>query len=163
MNKIESLQTGQVYVLPLGKFDFQTFPISHIVEIQGGGTQEVLLDGVIVSTEKDLEDICARIKCFDDERKSVIKYVMTEEEIAQKKAYEAEIALQNLRAKREPLLEALDKYDKNVLRERVLETAQQKEEVDAWYKKILDLNEEAINNPPAYIEIYIVGANNYNR
>ena len=55
---------------------------------------------------------------------------------------------------RKPLLNALDVYDKNVTKGRVTETVDQKQAVDAWYKDICDLKDEAFINIPASVKKY---------
>ncbi len=64
-----------------------------------------------------------------------------------------------LRNKRKPLLDAYDRYKVNILYgiEKVdtLKEQTDKELIDDWYRKILDLNEGAINNPPERIKYYL--------
>lgn len=60
-----------------------------------------------------------------------------------------------LRKKREPLLKAFDIYKSNVDYGIITETDSQHNKIVAWYNKILDLNEDAINNPPSEITKYI--------
>ncbi len=66
---------------------------------------------------------------------------------------------EKLRNKREPLLEAYDRYKVNVLYgiEKIdtLKEQTDKKLIDDWYRKILDLNEEAINNLPEKIKYYL--------
>lgn len=49
------------------------------------------------------------------------------------------------RQRRKKLLNALDIYDKNVLRGRLSETAEEKTAIDTWYNALLDLEEWAFN------------------
>lgn len=62
-----------------------------------------------------------------------------------------EIHLNDLRAKREPLLTAFDKWEKAVLRGRELDDI----EIMVWFRKLLDLSEDAINNVPERIKYYL--------
>lgn len=55
---------------------------------------------------------------------------------------------------RKPLLNALDVYDKNVSKGRVVESAEQKEVVDAWYRDICDLNTDAFKTTPDCVKKY---------
>ena len=67
--------------------------------------------------------------------------------------------LNNLRVLREPLLRAYDTYKINVLygieNVSTLSGENAKNEIDKWYKKILDLDEISINNPPEKIKYYL--------
>lgn len=65
-----------------------------------------------------------------------------------------ETKLENLRSKREGLLTAFDKYKSNVLIG-IEKDIEMSEEVLNWYKAILDLDEESINNPPERIQYYM--------
>lgn len=56
-----------------------------------------------------------------------------------------------LRSKRQPLLNAFDKWEKAVLRGRESESI----EVMTWYFLILDLNETALNNVPERVKYYL--------
>lgn len=55
---------------------------------------------------------------------------------------------------RKPLLNALDIYDKNVSKGRILETEDEKATVDGWYRNICDLKDEAFINVPSSIKKY---------
>lgn len=72
-----------------------------------------------------------------------------DEEIAE------EMRLGKLRMKREPLLKSFDIYKSNVIYGTVVETDEQKAIVKEWYQKILDLDEEAIDNPPSVVAKYL--------
>lgn len=63
--------------------------------------------------------------------------------------------LNTLRAKREPLLKAFDIYKTNLIVGAISLPEEQKQEVIIWYNLILDLDEDAINNPPETILKYI--------
>lgn len=60
-----------------------------------------------------------------------------------------------LRNVRESELLAFDKYNTGVLRGIILETNEEKLGVLEWYKKALDLDAEAIENPPERIKYYL--------
>lgn len=70
-----------------------------------------------------------------------------------------EIELNKLRFKREPLLRAFDAYKINVLygieKTTTLSEQTTKQLIDDWYTKLLDLNEDAIDNPPERIKYYL--------
>lgn len=66
----------------------------------------------------------------------------------------AERHLEELRNKREGLLTAFDKYKSNVIIG-IEKDISMSEEVLNWYQAILDLNEDAINNPPERIKYYL--------
>lgn len=55
-----------------------------------------------------------------------------------------------LRAKREPLLEAFDKWEKAVIRHRENES----DSIMAWYEDLLDLKESAFINIPERVKYY---------
>lgn len=61
--------------------------------------------------------------------------------------------IEELRTRREPLLQAFDVYKSNV--NYGIETDFNRENILKWYKAILDLNEEAISNPPEEIRRYM--------
>ena len=50
------------------------------------------------------------------------------------------------RQRRNSLLNALDIYDKNVLRGRISETAEEKSSIDTWYNALRDLEEWAFED-----------------
>lgn len=86
----------------------------------------------------------------------VIKYnsetklfeIYKEEEVINEEAL-----LQNKRFDREPLLRAFDVYKSNVAYG--IEPDTHHDTIIQWYKDILDLNEDAINNPPDDIKKYL--------
>lgn len=55
---------------------------------------------------------------------------------------------------RKPLLNALDIYDKNVSKGRIVETQDEKQAVDGWYRNICDLKDEAFTNIPLAVKKY---------
>lgn len=70
-----------------------------------------------------------------------------------KKVWTDEEALKNmLRAKRKPLLEAFDKWEKAVLRNREIDDYTI---TTIWYKDLLDLKETAFENVPEKIKYYL--------
>ena len=60
-----------------------------------------------------------------------------------------------LRRKRKPLLEAFDIYKSNVEYGVLEETEAEHLNILAWYRLALDLDKDAIGNPPAEIEKYL--------
>lgn len=62
-----------------------------------------------------------------------------------------EIRLNDLRAKREPLLNAFDKWEKAVLRGREIDNL----DIMVWFGELLDLSEDAINNIPDRVKYYL--------
>lgn len=67
----------------------------------------------------------------------------------------AERELNNLRAKREPLLKAFDIYKTNLIVGAISLPEEEKQKVITWYNKVLDLDVDAINNPPKSISRYL--------
>lgn len=59
----------------------------------------------------------------------------------------------NLRSQREVLLSAFDIYKTNVFYG--IESDEERPIIIEWYEKVLDLDEEAINNPPSKILRYL--------
>ena len=86
-------------------------------------------------------------KCFDLENNCVIDYDNTIDKIIEHK--------NELRAMREPLLIAFDKYKSNVNYGVEFEGEEQREEIVKWYNAIKDLDEDAINNVPEKIKYYL--------
>lgn len=68
---------------------------------------------------------------------------------------EKQKALNKLRAKRKLLLIAYDKYKSNVLYGAITEDMATKSRIIFWYKQILDLKEDALNNVPNEIQRYL--------
>lgn len=66
-----------------------------------------------------------------------------------------EYELDRLREKREPLLKAFDIYKSNLLIGAITLHEDEKQKVITWYNLILDLDADAINNPPEIISKYI--------
>lgn len=63
--------------------------------------------------------------------------------------------IEALRAKREPLLRAFDKYKSNVYYGIEVETIEEKQSIIAWYNSILGLEDAALENVPAKIKYYV--------
>lgn len=63
--------------------------------------------------------------------------------------------IETLRAKREPLLRAFDKYKSNVYYGIEVETIEEKQSIIAWYNSILGLEDAALENVPAKIKYYV--------
>ena len=55
---------------------------------------------------------------------------------------------------RKLILKAFDIYKTNVIYGIETETEQEKQEILTWYNLVLDLNEQAIFNPPIKIQYY---------
>lgn len=104
------------------------------------------VDGMIEVDVETLELISNKEKyCFDVENNCVIPYDNSEDLRIAK--------LEELRALRKPLLQAFDIYKSNV--SYGIETDNNREEIIAWYNAILDLDENAIYNPPIEIRRYM--------
>ncbi len=63
--------------------------------------------------------------------------------------------LEYLRSKRKPLLNAFDIHKTNISYGVETETEEEREIIVNWYHLVLDLNEEAINNPPQGIKRHL--------
>lgn len=66
-----------------------------------------------------------------------------------------EHCLNLLRDKRATLLSAFDIYKSNLIVGILNPTEEEKEEILNWYNRILDLDEDAINNVPSLISKYL--------
>lgn len=66
-----------------------------------------------------------------------------------------EHGLNLLRDKRTTLLSAFDIYKSNLIVGILNPTEEEKEEILNWYNRILDLDEDAINNVPSLISKYL--------
>ena len=106
-----------------------------------------------VSESTDIVELEGNIYSDDVFDLLMCRYVdgefVIDEEIAE------EIRLDKLRMKRDPLLKAFDIYKSNIMYGTVVETDEQKAIVKEWYQKILDLDEEAIDNPPSVVAKYL--------
>jgi hypothetical protein len=63
----------KVKVLPFGKFDYSTYPISREVKSENGETVEEYLDGVIEVTREDLEKLGRREVMWSDDLKTLVE------------------------------------------------------------------------------------------
>lgn len=103
----------------------------------------------LVTIEKDItfeDDICLNLSVYkvDDEENFYV-----DEELVKERQ------LDILRMKREPLLKAFDIYKSNLIVGAISLSDEEKQQVIDWYHLILDLDEEAINNPPDVILKYL--------
>lgn len=126
------LKENELIVSPSGKFSYQIIPLTE--------TQ-------IVVTKEDLKAIDNKTKCFDLENNCVVDYDNTED---LKRQY-----LEELRAKREPLLKAFDIYKSSVAYGVEFENEEQREEIVKWYGDLLHLEESAFNVIPERIRYYL--------
>ena len=99
--------------------------------------------------EKDItldDDICLNMPTYkvDEENQLYVDEELVEEQ-----------KINILRAKREPLLKAFDIYKSNLIVGVISLPEEEKKVVIDWYNLILDLEEEAINNPPSIIQKYL--------
>lgn len=113
----------------LSKFNCQSFP----------------LDETAIEVPQEVLDLIGVKYCFDVENNCVVDYDNSEDLRIAK--------LEELRAKREPLLQAFDIYKSNVSYGIVADI--NRVEIITWYNSILDLDEETINNPPQEIRRYM--------
>ena len=124
------LKENELIVSPCDKFSYQIIPLTDIQ---------------IVVTREELQAIKNKTKCFDVENNCVIPYDNTEYVEAKK--------IEELRQLRTPLLQAFDIYKSNV--NYGIEADANREKIIVWYKAILDLYEDAIDNPPIEIRRYM--------
>lgn len=110
---------------------------------------EMLFDDNLVTIEKDIT--------FDDDFVLNASVYKVDEEgnfyIDEELVKERDLNI--LRAKREPLLKAFDIYKSNLLVGAISLSEDEKQEVITWYNLILDLDADAISNPPEVISKYI--------
>lgn len=115
----------------------EQFHYETIAEYPNGGKE----------VEKVIDVESVEYKPARDEKEKILVYIpYTEEELLENKKTE-------FRLKREPLLVAFDIYKSNV--SYGIEEDINRESILKWYKAILDLDEEAINNPPSEIRRYM--------
>ena len=86
-------------------------------------------------------------KCFDLENNCVVDYDNTIDKIIEHK--------NELRAMREPLLIAFDKYKSNVNYGVEFESETDKINIITWYRLLLELNEYAFVNVPERVKYYL--------
>lgn len=129
---INELKENEMYIVPLDKFSYQLMPLN---------------ENAIVITLEEFEGIKNRTKRFDLENNCVVDYDNTEDlKIAK---------INELRAKREPLLTAFDKYKSNVVYGVEFESEEQRQKIIAWYRLLLELNEFAFENVPERVKYYL--------
>lgn len=113
-------------------------------------------DNLINLGEENLKVIEKNIKFDDDISRNMDIYKVDDnEEFYIDEELVAERELNNLRAKREPLLKAFDIYKTNLIVGAISLHEDEKQEVVTWYNKVLDLDVDAINNPPKSISRYL--------
>lgn len=106
-----------------------------VKEYEGGGRDTALIEAEPDTPAQDAYD----------EYEDIQVYVLyTDEELQERR-------LTKLRAQREPLLSAFDKWEKAVLRGREDDS----EEIMSWYHDLLDLKEAAFTMIPERIEYYL--------
>ena len=138
LNAEETNDTPKLYIT----YDINTRKVLRIDNTNMGtldGTDTVEMDGDINSDEVFDLLLCRYV---DGE------FVKDEELVKSND-------LNKLRSLREPLLKAFDIYKSNVMYGTVTEDDNQKVIITEWYKKMLDLDENAINNPPSVIAKYL--------
>ena len=67
----------------------------------------------------------------------------------------AERSVEFLRVKRKRLFKAFDIYKQNVAYGLIPESQERHQELVNWYSKALDLNYDAISNPPQEVKKYL--------
>jgi hypothetical protein len=113
-------------------------------------TEKIILDkDSLAMIEKDItldDDVCLNMSTYkiNDDGQFYVDEELVEEQ-----------KLNELRAKREPLLKAFDIYKSNLIVGAISLPEEQKQEVITWYNEVLDLSEDAINNPPTVISKYL--------
>jgi hypothetical protein len=113
-------------------------------------------DNLIDLGEENLKVIEKDITFEDDISRNMDIYKVNDnEEFYIDDELVAERELNNLRAKREPLLKAFDIYKTNLIVGAISLPENEKQEVITWYDKVLDLDVDAINNPPKSISRYL--------
>ncbi len=120
--------------------------ILHCDFVEYVAKEELDTSKQIYITDEDRLSI-GKTKCFDLENNRVVDYDNTIDKIIEHK--------NELRALREPLLVAFDKYKSNVNYGVEFEGEEQREEIVKWYNAIKDLDEDAINNVPEKIKYYL--------
>ena len=103
----------------------------------------------LVTIEKDItfeDDICLNLSVYKVDEED--NFYVDEELVKERQ-------LDILRMKREPLLKAFDIYKSNLIVGAISLSDEEKQQVIDWYHLILDLDEEAINNPPDVISKYL--------
>lgn len=112
-------------------------------------TKMLFDDDNLVTIEKDItfdDDIVLNLGVYKVDTDN--NFILDEELVKERN-------LNVLRAKREPLLKAFDIYKSNLLIGAISLPESEKQEVITWYNSILDLDSDAISNPPEIISKYI--------
>ena len=112
-------------------------------------TNAIIPDEGYTMIEKDItleDDICMKMDVYK---------VNENEECYVDEELVKEHNLNILRDKREPLLKAFDIYKSNLIVGAITLHEDEKQKVITWYNLILDLDEDAINNPPQVILRYL--------
>ena len=152
---LEQPQIKSKYVVIISKFNCQSYPLGTYETytlineegIEETYTKFVPFPHLIEVSEEDLEAIDNGTKCFDLENNCVVDYDNTED---LKKAQ-----IEELRAKREPLLVAFDKYKSNVNYGVEFESEEDRNIIINWYRELLELNASAFVNIPKRIKYYL--------
>lgn len=129
---INELEENKISITPLGKFDYQL---------------NITNDKTILITEEEFEGVKKHTKCFDLENNCVVDYDNTKDLKRQH--------LEELRAKRETLLIAFDKYKSNVNYGVEFESETDRINIITWYRLLLELNEKAFVNVPDRVKYYL--------
>lgn len=116
-----------------------------LIKIKGKFEWEMSNSETAIEVPQEVLYLIGQTYCFDVENNCVIPYDNSEDLRLQK--------LEELRALRTPLLQAFDIYKSNV--NYGIETDNNREEIIAWYNAILDLDKNAIYNPPIEIRRYM--------
>ena len=130
-------------ILPLSKTGYQTYPVQD--------ENENDLSGVIEITDEEYSSLESGEKCFNEKLTAIVPYYETIEEIKQKE----DDRLNELRARRAPLLTAFDRYKINVQYGIETEDEIDHEIILTWYRQLLDLVVDAFENIPSRVEYYI--------
>lgn len=97
---------------------------------------------------------CLEIELSQDQLDNIFDYLYVDGKLSYDTEGVKSKRIANLRIKRQALLVAFDKYKTNVLLG--LEgTTTLSDDILIWYHAILDLDEDAINNPPERILYYL--------
>lgn len=100
-------------------------------------------------------DNCKEVTITNEQYNQIFNYIYKNEVLMYDTYGVDQRTLVLLRDQRSKLLSTFDTYNVNVTRGITLETQAQKEKIMKWYYLMLDLNEEAIQNPPEEIVYFI--------
>lgn len=120
-------------------------------------------DGYITSirTSNNIKDSDKTLELSDEEKQSIkfgrTKVVAGKPVLDESKEllYQASLEKNKLRLGRKSLLAAFDKYKSNVYYGIESETLAERDNIMAWYKAVLELDENALENVPAKIKYYV--------